>query len=162
MEDKMPAKKAATKAPKKSAASKQAKENQSLQHRKDQEAHDRNAARKKEHEEAVAKAKEEEKAADNVAKENDLVIVDVDNVPEAVQTAPMQASLKGLRDKGMQGRAGRVVGIEDGTHAGERMYVVDGADFTVRVPAAAVHKADRYDRSVPGDKPVAKKRSRKR
>lgn len=150
----MPAKKKS--APKK-AASKQAKDNASLQHRKDQEAHDRNALRKKEHADAVAKAKEEEAAQDDVPKENDLVEMDIDGVPEAIRTVPMSNALKGLSDRGMHKRTGRVVGIDDSGQGGHgRVYVVDGADFTVRVPAAAVKKASLHK------EPVAKKRTRKR
>lgn len=153
----MPAKKKS--APKK-AASKQAKDNASLQHRKDQEAQDRNALRKKEREDAAKKAKEEEAAQDDVPKENDLVVMDIDGVPEAIRTVPMGNALKGLQDRGMHQRSGRVVGIDDSGQDGHgRVYVIDGADFTVRVPAAAVHKASSYKDA---SKPVAKKRARKR
>lgn len=152
----MPVKKKAV--AKKKAVSKQAKDNASLQHRKDQEAHDRNAARKKEREDAAAKAKEEEAAQDDVPKENDLVVMDIDGVPEAIRTVPMSTALKGLSDRGMHQRSGRVVGMEDSDSG--RVYVVDGADFTVRVPAAAVRKASLHKE--PKAAPVAKKRARKR
>lgn len=154
-------KKAAPKASKKSASAKQSAENKELQESKDKavkvaEKQNRDA------EEATKRERETREEAEALEpKDGDEVMIDVDGVPEGLHTVPLMTHLKLLRDAGMQGLRGRVTGSED-SPAG-KVYSIDGATFSHKVPAVAVHKVGPTKRAeaAPAKKRVRKSRAKK-
>lgn len=135
-------------------------------------AKERNAQRKAEQEQAkadakaardAAKAARDQQEADEEGQEEELGEGDVveiagDGVPESLKTSPMSAELLGLQDGGFNGKVGRITGQETGP-AGV-MYVVEGGDFSRRVPALALKRA-KAEQPKAAKKSSAKKAAKK-
>lgn len=75
-------------------------------------------------------------------KQNDFVVVNLDQVPNELHTVSMRESLRNLRQAGAHLVSGRVSDVED-TPTG-REYVIETASRNYIVPAAAVTRADIY------------------
>lgn len=130
-------------------------------HAQNQRAAENNARVTNEANAAAEQQRVKAQQADNeVPQENDMVTIDSQGVPEALHTAPMVEALRGLNTAGMHGRSGRLVRFEEGP-AG-RMGVVEGADFTQQVPAAALVRADVFHRQRQPKKAAKKKSAAKK
>lgn len=132
----------ATKSARQTQLNREAKDTALAADRRTQEQNERNRIEAR----AAADQNQARAAADaSTPRENDMVTLDIAGVPEALRTAPVIESLRGLEQAGMHGRSGRVTRFEDGP-AG-RMAVITGPDFEQKVPVLAIRKA--------GDQPKA-------
>lgn len=101
-------------------------------------AQESNASKRSERQAAESQQQAQQEAANDMPRENDMVSIDIDGVPQELRTTPMSESLRGLVTAGMQGRSGRLSRYEDDPVSGERFAVVEGPDFTQRVPVATL------------------------
>jgi hypothetical protein len=119
---------------------------------------DQRAIREREGDVAAENQRQTQAARDAAIQENDQVVIDLEGVPEALKNSALQAHLDPLHRFGAHGRTGRVARVEQ-TSDGV-FYHVEGPQFGLRVPAAAVKRADnaQAERSS-GKRRAAKKKS---
>ena len=104
-----------------------------------------------------AKANADREAAEaSLAKEGDEVSIDLERIPNHLQTADMVNRVRGLRNLGAHNKTGRVTRIEQSPEG--PMLVVDGPDFTAVVPQGLATKAQASS----GKKSASKKSSAKK
>jgi hypothetical protein len=94
---------------------------------------------------AARRQRETVRARQEEVRHGDMVVVDLERIPESMHTAAMRDRLQQLHQAGAHTMVGRVQSIEDGP-TGRLAVVEDVSGISVqRVPLQAAVRADLYD-----------------